>query len=80
MLEECLALYITPMVDGWKVKITMVYSGLVFNVCSNHFLTELQEKYVELPPLKYATFRIWAYDSSSKKPLSIANLMITTCV
>ena len=58
LLDECLALYITPMVDGWQVKRIMVDNGSIVNVCSNHFLTQLKEKGVELPPVEEATFII----------------------
>lgn len=80
LLDECSTLCITPMVDGWEVKRIMVDNGSVVNVCSNHFLTQLQEKGVDFPPLEEATFIIWAYDSSSKKPLGITTLSITTSV
>lgn len=78
LLDECSTLYITPMVDGCEVKMIMVDNGSTVNVCSNIFLTQLQEKGVALPPLKEVTFRIQTYDSSLKKPLGIAELMITT--
>jgi len=68
------------MVDEWEVKRTMVDNGSAMNVCSNHFLTQLQEKGVTIPPLEEATFKIRAYDSSSKKPIGIATIMITTGV
>lgn len=55
-----------------------LYNGSTINECSNHFLTQVQEKGVDIPPLEEATFRIQAYDSSSKKPLGIATIMITT--
>lgn len=29
----------------------MVDNGSVVNACSNHFLAQLQEKYVHIPPL-----------------------------
>lgn len=40
-LEECSALYITPMVEEWEVKRTMVDNGSTVNVCSNYFLAQL---------------------------------------
>ena len=77
LLYECFTLYITPMVDGWEVKCTIVDNGSTVNVCSNHFLMQLQEKGLDIPPLEEDTFRIRAYDSSLKKPLGITTIMIT---
>jgi len=51
MLDECLALYITSMVDGWDIKRTMMDNGSTINVCSHKCLTQLQEKGVEITPL-----------------------------
>jgi len=65
------------MIDEWEVKRTMVDNVLDVNVCSNHFLTQLHEKCVTITPLEEATFKIRAYDNSSKKPLGIATIMIT---
>lgn len=53
---ECLALYITSMIEGSKIKIIMVENGSTVNVCSHKVLTQLQEKYVEISPLEEATF------------------------
>jgi len=36
-LTECVALYITPMIEGWKIKRTMVDNGSVVNICSHKF-------------------------------------------
>ena len=80
LLEECSALYIIPLVDEWEVKRIMVDNGSTINVCSKWFLSQLQENGVVIPPLEEATFKLWAYDSSSKKPLSIATILITTGV
>jgi len=44
LLDECLALYITPLIDGWEIKRTIVDNGLAVNVCSHRFLIQLQEK------------------------------------
>jgi len=68
-LDECLALYIIPMIDGWEIKRTLVDNGLVVNVCSHKFLIELKVKAIEIPPLEETTFRIRAYDNSSKNQL-----------
>lgn len=80
LLNECASLYIAPMVDELEVKRTIVDNVSAMNVCSNYFLTQLQEKDVTIPPLEEAIFKIRAYDSSSKKPLGIATIMITTGV
>lgn len=77
MLDECLDLYITLMVGGWEVKRTMVDNGSTIKMCSNNFLSQLQEKDIEVPPLEEATFKITTYDSSSKKPFGITIIMIT---
>ena len=58
LLNECFTLYITPMLDGWEVKRTMVDNGSTVNMCFNYFLTQLQENGIELPPLEEAIFRI----------------------
>ena len=42
LLEECSTLYITHMVEEYKVKSTMVDNGCAMNVCSNYFLAQLQ--------------------------------------
>ena len=51
LLVECLTLYITPMIEGWEIKIALVDNGSTINVCSHKCLTQLQEKGVEIPPL-----------------------------
>lgn len=58
----------------------MVDNVSAVNVCSNHFLAQLQEKGIYIPPLEEATFKIRAYDSSYKKLLGIATIIITTRV
>ena len=58
----------------------MVDNCLDMNVFSHHFLIQLQEKGIEIPPLEEATFKIRAYDSSSKKLVGISTIMITTGV
>ena len=37
ILAKCLAFYITPMIEGWKLKITLVDNGSTVNVCSINF-------------------------------------------
>jgi len=44
------------MIDGWKIKITLVDNRSVDNVCSHNFLIQLKEKSVYIPPLDEATF------------------------
>jgi len=68
------------LIDGWEIKRTMVDNCLDMNVFSHHFLIQLQEKGIEIPPLEEATFKIRAYDSSSKKLVGISTIMITTGV
>jgi len=51
ILVECLSLYITPMIEGWKIKRTLVDNGLAINACSHNFLIQLQEKGIKIPPL-----------------------------
>jgi len=41
LLDECLALYITPMIYGWEIKRTLVDNGSNINVCSHMFLIQL---------------------------------------
>lgn len=52
----------------------MVDNGSIVNVW---FLNQLQENGVAIPPLEEATFKIWAYDSSLKKPLGISTLLFS---
>lgn len=80
LLDECLALYITLMVEGCELKLTLVDNGFVINIYFHEFLNQLKEKGVKIPPLDEATFRIKAYDSSWKKPLGIATIIVTTRV
>lgn len=80
LLDECLALYIKPMIDGWEIKRIFIDNGSTVNVCSHKFLVQLQEKGVQIPPLDEATFHIRAYDNSYNKPIGIAIIMVTTRV
>lgn len=77
LLDECLPLYIMPMVDGWEIKVTLVDNGSIANIYSNKILTQIKEKSIQIPPLDEFTFQIWAYDSSSKNPIGIAIIMVT---
>lgn len=56
--------------------ITLVDNGFAINVCSHKFLNQLKEKDVQIPPLDETTFRIRAYDNSSKNPIGIATIMV----
>lgn len=80
MFDEYLTLYITPMIEGWEIKWTLVDNGSIINVCSHKLLNQIKEEGIHIPPLDEATFWIRAYDSSSKKPLRIATVLITTRV
>ena len=44
LLDECINLYITPMIDGWEIKRTLVYNGSTINVCCHKFLLQLYGK------------------------------------
>jgi len=77
LLVECLALYITPMIDGWEIKTTSIDNGSAINVCSHKVFIQLQEKGVEIPPFEDATFIIRAHDTSSKKLVGIATILVT---
>jgi len=68
------------MIDGCEIKRTLVDNGLAVNVCSHKFLIQFQKKGVEIPPLEETTFRIRAYDSSSKNPIGITKILVTTRV
>lgn len=65
-IDKCLALYITPMINGWYIKRTLVDNGSTINACSHKVLIQLQEKGLEIPSLEEAKFKIKAYDNSSK--------------
>lgn len=79
-LDECLALYIKPMIYGWEIKRTLVDNRSTVNVCSHKFFIQLKEKDVEVTPLEEDTFKIRAYDNSSKKLVGIVTILVTTGV
>lgn len=56
LLDECLVLYITPMIEGWEIKRTLVDNGSAFIMCSQKLLNQLKEKGVQIPPLDEFTF------------------------
>ena len=56
LLHEYLALYITPMVDGWEVKRTMVDNGSTINVCSNLFFNSIVREKCRAPSIRRCYF------------------------
>lgn len=64
------------MIDGWEIKIILIYNGLVVNICYHKFSIQIKEKYVGIPPLDESTFRIRAYDSAFKNLVGITIIII----